>query len=369
MPKQTLSGTLLVFASITSLTAHVLSQSLPLSCEIKSAYEFSVLAGDFGSQGSSDGQGSAVRFAMPMGVGLDASGTVFVSDAWNKSIRQVTTNGAVRTLAGSPDQGGGADGQGSAARFGAPAGLAVDTNGVVYVCDLVSHTVRKVTPQGVVSTLAGCQGKTGASDGTGTNALFTSPFAVALDSQGNLFVTDANAVRKVTPEGLVSTVAGRVDESGYRDGAGLAARFQGLQGIAISDSGVIFLADNGNLCIRRVDKAGMVTTLAGSPKRRGSADGRADQASFSNPGALAVNSKGHLFIGDYSGIRILKAKDSPSILERASSWWNGQPIWEVGHVAVCSGGVGGFAAGGIAISKAGALYVTEGSAHVLFLAQ
>ena len=163
-----------------------------------------------GSYGSADGTGSAARFYCPCGVAVDSAGNVYVADSDNHTIRKVTPGGVVTTLAGLAGSSGSADGTGSAARFYDPYGVAVDSAGNVYVADYRNHTIRKVTPGGVVTTLAGLAGSSGSADGTGSAARFYYPYGVAVDSAGNVYVADTcnNTIRKVTPGGVVTTLAG-----------------------------------------------------------------------------------------------------------------------------------------------------------------
>ena len=141
---------------------------------------------------------------------VDGTGNVYVADSENSTLRKVTPAGVVTTLAGTAGFPGSADGTGAAARFGFPAGVAVDGSGNVYVADTGNSTVRKVTPAGVVSTLAGTAGSYGSADGTGAAARFNLPIGVAVDGSGNVYVADTynDTLRKVTPAGVVSTLAG-----------------------------------------------------------------------------------------------------------------------------------------------------------------
>jgi hypothetical protein len=159
------------------------------------------LAGLAGSTGSADGTGSAARFTEPYGVAVDSAGNVYVADTYNHTIRKVTPAGVVTTLAGLARSIGSADGTGSAARFFYPYGVAVDSGGNVYVADSYNNTIRKVTPAGVVTTLAGLAGSPGSADGTGSAARFTHPFGVAVDSAGNFYVADRDnhTIRKGVP--------------------------------------------------------------------------------------------------------------------------------------------------------------------------
>jgi sugar lactone lactonase YvrE len=158
------------------------------------------LAGLAGSSGSTDGTGSAARFNLPQGVAVDTAGNVFVADRLNYTIRKVTSAGVVTTIAGTAGSSGSADGTGSAARFGGPTSVAVDTAGNVFVADTSNRTIRKVTSAGVVTTLAGLAGSSGSTDGTGSAARFNLPKGVVVDTAGNVFVadTDNHTIRSST---------------------------------------------------------------------------------------------------------------------------------------------------------------------------
>ena len=176
----------------------------------------------------------------------------------------MTPSGVVSTLAGSPGVEGSADGTGSAARFNGPTGVAVDSSGNVYVADTENHTIRKVTPGGVVTTLAGTAGVFGSADGTGSAAKFNHPFRVAVDSSGNVYVadTDNHTIRKVTPGGVVTTLAGSAGVKGSADGS--VARFKDPSGVAVDSRGNVYVGDTSNLTIRKVTPGGMANPLAGT---------------------------------------------------------------------------------------------------------
>src|SRR5262249_27505014 len=157
-------------------------------------------------------------------------------------------------------------------------------------------TIRKVTPAGVVTTLAGTAGMRGSADGTGAAARFNSPAAVAVDGAGNVYVADqANfTIRKITSVGVVTTLAGAAGMQGTADGTGSAARFHVPVGVAVDGVGNVFVADYGGDSIRKVTPAGVVTTLAGAARIPGSADGTGPDAHFHNPTGVAVDSAGNV---------------------------------------------------------------------------
>jgi sugar lactone lactonase YvrE len=261
----------------------------------------STLAGSKPVIGSVDGMGAAARFWSPSGVAVDNAGTVYVADSLNHTIRKVTLDGTVTTWAGSPGVEGDANGAGSAARFRFPDGLALDAAGNLLVCEAMGNRIRKITPAGAVTTLAGSYPGGGSADGIGTAAQFSDPNGIAVDSAGNAFVTDRtnHTIRKITPAGVVTTVAGAAGLAGSADGVGSAARFNWPHGIAVDAAGNLFVAEWGNHTIRRIAPNGTVTTLAGSPGLLGSADGAGSAARFHGPGSLALDPvSGNLWVGD-----------------------------------------------------------------------
>ena len=268
------------------------------------------LAGLAGSSGGADGTGNGARFDHPEGVTVDSAGNVYVADTYNYTIREITPAGVVTTLAGLAKSGGYADGTGSGARFDHPNGVAVDSAGNVYVTDTYNYTIRKITSAGVVTTLAGLTGSTGSADGAGSTARFYYPRGVAVDGAGNLYVADTqnNVIRKITPAGVVTTLAGLTASAGSADGTGNAARFYGPYGVAVDGAGNIDVADTGNSTIRKITPAGVVTTLAGLAESMGSADGVGSAARFSWPSGVAVDGAGNIYVADSANNTILKGQ-------------------------------------------------------------
>jgi hypothetical protein len=276
--------------------------------KVTAAGVVTTLAGTAGISGSADGTGTVARFKLPAGVAVDSAGNVYVADQFNQTIRKLTADGLVTTLAGTAGSFGNADGTGAAARFTVPAGVAVDSAGNIYVADQFNHAIRQVTADGVVTTLAGTAGISGSADGTGAAARFNGPTGVAVDSAGNVYVADAgnDTVRKVTTAGVVTTLAGSAGVAGSTDGAGAAARFDKPTGVAVNSAGNVYVADQDNHTIRKVTAAGVVTTLAGTAGMAGSADSTGAAARFNSPADVAVDSAGNIYVADKSNSTIRK---------------------------------------------------------------
>jgi len=245
---------------------------------------WTILAGSKGVTGATNGIGTAASFNIPGGMAVDRSGNVYVADEYDSLIRKITRGGVVTTFAGggagSGVVGGAVDGKGTAASFSGLEEVAVDKSGNVYVVDRDNELIRKITPLGGVTTLAGSKGVYGAANGTGTAASFAGPMGIAVDQSGNVYVADYgnNLIRKITPKGVVTTLAGSLGATsvttsawtngenlgGFADGTGTGALFHNPYGIAVDKSGNVYVADNGNNSIRKITSRGVVTTLAGA---------------------------------------------------------------------------------------------------------
>jgi sugar lactone lactonase YvrE len=259
------------------------------------------LAGLADSRGSTDGAGWAARFYNPSRLATACAGTLYVADAWNHTIRKITPTGQVTTLAGLPGQAGASDGAGNIARFRYPSGLAVDRTDSIYVADTANHTIRKITAAGVVSTLAGSAGSFGTNDGTGGAAQFDLPSGVAVDGAGTVYAADTanHTIRKITPDGMVTTLAGAPQIPGSDDGPGALARFSHPQDVAVDTAGYLYVADQWNQTIRKITPQGVVTTLAGTARESGTANGTGSGARFNYPTGVAVDSADHVYVADW----------------------------------------------------------------------
>lgn len=196
-----------------------------------------------------DGPAATARFRYPFGVGIDASGNIIVADLNNDCIRKVSTDNVVSTIAGIADDPGFADGAALSARFIAPSGLTIDKDGNIYVVS--NNRIRKIDKNGTVSSIG--SGEIGYVDGAAGSAKFNNPVGVAADAEGNIIVADAGngRIRKINPSGTVSTLAG-TGTAGFLDGAGTSAQFDGLFALAVDANGDIYITDGGNHRIRKI---------------------------------------------------------------------------------------------------------------------
>jgi streptogramin lyase len=229
----------------------------------------------------------------PLGIAVDKNGNLYATI--DNSIRKITPNGTVSNIAGSSSFGF-VDGVGENAKFWFPFGLTVDQDENIYVADLLNSKIRKVTPTGNVTTVAGSS--PGYLDGIGSQAQFSYPIDVTLDNDGNLLVADGGRIRKITTNGMVSTVAGNIN--GFLDGPTNTAQFSGIRGLVVDQLGNIFLCDSGNYCVRKISLDGTVETVAGSIF--GYEDGPGHLAKFGQTLGLTINSNGSLFLTQGGGL-------------------------------------------------------------------
>jgi sugar lactone lactonase YvrE len=263
----------------------------------------SILAGASAFHGFADGTGAAAKFNGPIGLVVDSSGNVYVADNGNNRIRKITSAGVVTTFAGSATLGT-ANGTGTAATFSRPNAITIDSSGNLYVVDangLAATQIRQITPAGVVTSFAGLVGVAGSTEGTGTAARFSYISGIAIDSSNNLYVTDTNnfKIRKITSAGVVTTFAGS-GTTGTVNGTGTGASFQNIGAITVDSSGNLYVVEQTAQTIRKITPAGVVTTLAGSGTSA-YVDGTGTAASFQLITGITVDSSGNLYVTESGG--------------------------------------------------------------------
>jgi sugar lactone lactonase YvrE len=301
-------------------------------CGVAPVSSLVLFAGDNSAPaGSNDGLGRAAHFDQPDGIAADAAGNVFVADTANHTIRKITSDGVVTTLAGAAGEPGSTDATGAMARFFGPE--AVATSGTnVFVGDGLNHTVRSVSSLGAVATRAGTAGISGSLDGTGAAASFDLPRGAGTDAVGNVYVADAvnHTLRKITPTGVVTTLAGLANAPGSVDGSGPLARFDSPSGVAADGAGNLYVADTNNHTIRKITQAGVVTTLAGAASQIGSTDGTGAAARFAFPRGLAVDGSGNLYVADSGNDTVRKITPAGAVTTVAGR--AGQAGFQLGTV-------------------------------------
>jgi NHL repeat/Repeat of unknown function (DUF5648) len=278
--------------------AYYVRQTQPLSINL--------IAGNWanGLSGIADGLGSLARFNNPLAMASDTAGNLYVADTSNSTIRKITPTGLVSTFAGMAGINNSGNGTGLAAQFNAPSGIALDTADNVYVADTNNHTIRKITPAGVVTTFAGTAGVVGSSDGTGSAARFSSPQGLSVDTAGNVYVADSgnHTIRRINSAGDVTTIAGVAGSAGNLDDAGIAgsARFNNPTGIVNAGVGTLFVTDTGNHTVRRINPiSNIVSTIAGTAGVIGYADGTGTATKFATPKGITRDAANNLYVADF----------------------------------------------------------------------
>lgn len=257
-----------------------------------------------GTSGTTNATGTSARFNSPSNVVTDASGNLYIADFGNNEIRKITPAGVVTTFAGSSTGASGfTDATGTSARFNNPAGLAIDASGNIFVADNANNAIREISPAGVVTTFAGStSGTSGTTNATGTSARFRNPAGIAFDGSGNLYVADYsnNEIRKITTAGVVTTFAGSSSgTSGYTNATGTSARFKTPAGLVFDSSGNLYVTDLGNNAVRKVTPSAVVTTFAGSTSgTAGSTNATGTSARFSAPAGIVIDGAGNLYVGE-----------------------------------------------------------------------
>ncbi|RKT54564.1 RICIN domain-containing protein [Saccharothrix australiensis] len=314
--------------------------------------------------GGDDGPATTARLNTPRGLAADRAGTLYLADTDNHRIRRITPNGTITTVAGTGAGGFGGDhGPATAARLNWPIAVAVDSTGALYIADYANHRVRKVAPDGTITTVAGTgTAGYGGDNGPATAAALKSPMGVALDSAGALYIADRDnhRVRKVTADGRITTVAGTGAAGfGGDDGPATAAALKSPTRVALDSAGTLYLADSGNHRLRKVTPDGTITTVAGTGTAGSSGDnGPAANATLNNPFGIAVDHDGTLYLADFDNHRVRRITPDGTITTVAGTGTAG------------SSGDNGPATAAqlknpqdVALDSAGALYLAEAHNH------
>lgn len=312
------------------------------------------LAGN-GANTLTNGAGSAASFNDPRGLAVDSQGNIFIADYANDCIRKITPDGVVSTFAGRTSSGF-VDGTGTAARFYRPQSVAIDINDNLYIADTYNCAIRKISPAGVVSTLSG-NGTAGYVDGSGSEVRFAYPRGVAVNLYGNLYIsdTDNHRIRKRGTDGVVTTLGGNGNTS-FVDGIGTAATFDFPRGLTVDSAGIVYVADSNNYRIRRIASNGAITTIAG--KSAAFADGTGTAAAFKEPTGIALDPLGNLLVADRGNNRIRKVTQSGIVTTLAGTNATGS-VDGTGAAALFNGPIG------IAIDRFGYIYITDSANHLV----
>ena len=360
-----LPGAAAAFSVTTGYTAGPFSYQWRLNGANLPNNTISTVAGNGTAGYSGDGGwGTNAKLSSPYGAALDASGNLYIADRNNNRIRKVTTNGVITTVAGNGAAAYAGDGAAATkASLAGPAGVAFDAAGSLYIADQGNNRIRKMDTSGIITTVAG-NGTMGCSGdgGTATSASLDYPRGVALDSAGNLFVADLNnqRVRKVDANGVITTVAGNGNAGFSGDGgAATNASLFYPAGVALDAAGNLYIADEDNNRIRKVDAYGIISTVAGNGSGTCAGDGGAAiSASMGLPDAVAFDSFGNLYVADYNNHRVRRVDT------------NGLIATVAGNGVAGFSGNGGAATNasldypaGVALDSAGNLYIADGATN------
>lgn len=329
-------------------SAGTLSTILPLT--VRWASNVELLAGGMGGAGSANGVGAAARFNTPMGVANDANGNIYVVEQFNYAVRKMMPDGVVTTVAGEMNQQGTSDGPAGTARFWRPRAISSSKNGTLYVVEPEVFTVRKVSPSGEVTTIAGKANMRGSNDGPAADARLYAPRAITNDESGNAYLVDACAIRKISNSGQVTTLAGSTDQCGHKDGRGNEALFYFLKEIAVDASGNLFVLEDGSLTqyIRKITPDGVVTTTTLG-------------AGFINPDSkITVDTAGNLYLADGFNRTVHKVATNGLVSPLVDSVGMSGNADETSVIALKNNGIQG-----ISSDANGQLYVADTDHHVI----
>ena len=286
--------------------------------DVEEPYIYTFAGTGIGGYGGDGGPATEAQLRLPNGLAVDGSGNFYVADTGNQRIRRIDPDGVITTIAGTGDWGDGGDGgPATEAQLNHPDGLAVDGSGILYVAELFGHRIRRIDPEGVITTIAGT-GKRGygGDGGPATEAQLNLPATLAVDGSGNLYVAETGnrRIRRIDPEGVITTIAGTGERGFGGDGGPATEALLGPRALAVDGSGNLYVADLRNYRIRRIDSEGVITTIAGTGERGYGGDGGpATEAQLNHPNGLAVDGSGNLYVADLGNYRIRRI-DSEGVI-------------------------------------------------------
>lgn len=310
------------------------------------------------SKGFADGIAKNAKFYYPEGVAVDLAGNIYVADTKNHRIRKITQTGVVTTIAGG-DEKGFVDGVGQEARFHSPTGIVVDFEGYIYVVDSVNHAIRKISSVGEVITLAG-SGKSGYIDGLSNKARFAAPYGIVVDKDCNVYISEQknNRIRKIEPNGNVTTFAGN-GKSGSSDGSRMEAEFSNPMGMSIDSIGNIYVVDKNTRLIRKIATDNQVTTIAGNSANHNWNYGKevalAKETGLGVIRSIVIDKNNNIYLTDRNGIKKISADGQITIFSEYSHVAYRESLIE----SACF-----HEPTGLAIDSQGSLYVTEAGCRV-----
>lgn len=318
-----------------------------------SDYIVSTVSGLLGSSGFKDGAASIAYFNRPSGLAIDSNGNIFVADRANNRIRKISKEGLATTFAGS-GVAALTNAAGILASFSAPTDVVIDSNDNLFVADYGNHVIRKISPAGVVSTFAGT-GVLGDVLGPGISAQFKNPSSLAIDSSDNLYLSDYgnNKIKKINPSGEVTLIAG-TGTAGFVDGPAASARFNKPDGLEIDSSGVIYIADSTNHRIRKIQNE-IVSTLAGGGSAT-FADGLGTNALFNTPTDIEIDSQGNLYVADSMNNKIRKVSQDGLVTSFAGTGLLGYEDGKANNAVFNNPKA-------LAMDGSGVIYIAEDSGH------
>ncbi len=292
--------------------------------KIDATYTVTTVAGIDGTRGTADGAAATATLHSPSAMAFDGAGNLIFSDSYANTIRKLTPGGVVSTVAGVANTMGYQDGAAGTATFRAPSSLVFTVDGTLIVADMGNDCIRKISPTWQTSTFAG-KANYGSSVGTATGAKFYEPDGITVDRKGNIFVSDRsnNTIRRITPAGIVTTLAGQAGASGSADGFGAAARFNYPRGLTTNAAGDIFVADMYNHTIRKISPVGMVSTIAGLAGSVGNWAGVGSNARFNYPADVVADSAGVLYVANFYGNSISRIAPGGVVTNYASVFATG----------------------------------------------